>query len=151
MKYRYITPILAIGTLALGACNDDTSTAPTPTQTARVRVVNLYPTSTNAGLFANGTAVGGNVNFGSAATTCVDVPVGQSLSFRSGGSSTNLTSIATPNLTANNQYTVVLFGSGTSAQSIVLNDNSITNPTTGNNAIRLFNGTGTAGDVWVTT
>jgi hypothetical protein len=150
MKYRCLTPILAIGSLALGACNDDTSTAPTPTQTARVRVVNLNPTATSAGLFANGNAVGGNVNFGSAATTCVDVPIGQSLSFRSAGSSTNLTTITTPNLTANNQYTVVLFGSGASAQSAVLNDNSITNPAAGNNAIRIFNGTGTAGDVWVT-
>jgi hypothetical protein len=152
MKHRYFTPILAIGTLALGACNDDSSTAPNTTpQTARVRVVNLYPTSTSAGLFANGTAVGGNVNFGSAATTCVDVPVGRSISFRSAGSSTDLTTIASPNFTANNQYTVVLFGSGASAQSIVLNDNSITNPTAGNNAIRIFNGTGTAGDIWVTT
>ena len=152
MKHRFITPVIALAALTLAACNDDTSTAPGNTvQTARVRVVNLYPTSTNAGLFANGTAVGSNVNFGSAGATCVDVPVGQSLSFRSGGSSTNLTTMATPSLTAGQQYTLVLFGTGANAQSVLLSDNAITNPTAGNNAIRIFNATGTAGDVWITT
>jgi uncharacterized protein DUF4397 len=153
MMYRITAALLAATTLAaLGACSDDNNDNPTPPtpQTAHVRVVNLDQSSANAGLYANGTAVGNNVGFGTAASSCVDVPVGQSLSFRSACSATDLGTNATPGLTAGQNYTVVLYRSGTTPQTAILSDNGVTAPGTENNALRFFNATGTAGDIYVT-
>lgn len=151
MMNRSTFSLLALGALALtAACDDDDPTSP-QTQVAHVRVVNLDPSSASAGLFANGTSVGNNVTFGAAGTSCIDVPVGQPLSFRAAGSGTDIGANATPGFAANQNYTVVLYRSGGTAQSAVLSDANITAPTAGNNALRFFNATGTAGDVWVTT
>ncbi|HEX8850051.1 MAG TPA: DUF4397 domain-containing protein [Gemmatimonadaceae bacterium] len=153
MMYRSIHRLAATAALGLAvACNssDNNSTNPTP-QTARVRVVNLSPGQASAGLYANGNLVGSNVSFGSAGTTCFDVPVGQTLSFRGAGSTTDLTSNASAGLQAGQKYTIVLRGSGAQATSTILSDATLGTATTGNNSLRFFNGTGTAGDVWVTT
>lgn len=152
MTHRSIPRIaVALTALALAAAcsSNDKGTNPT-TQTAHVRVVNLLSSAANAGLFANGAQVGSNVAFGSAGSTCVDVPVGRALSFRSSGSSTDLTTAASTALTANQNYTVVLYGTSTSPHMAVLSDAGITAPSAGNNAIRVFNATATAGDVWIT-
>jgi hypothetical protein len=90
------------------------------------------------------------VTVGAAGSSCIDVPVGQSLSFRATGSTTDIGANATPGFTAGQNYTVLLYRSGTTTRSIVLNDNGVTAPTSGNNALRFFNATGTAGDVYVT-
>jgi hypothetical protein len=150
MTHRITVAILATTALTmLAACSDDDTTNPT-TQTARVRVVNLDQTSANAGLYSNGNLVGSNVGFGAAGANCIDVPVGQSLSFRAAGATTDLTTNASPGLTAGQNYTVVLYRSGATAQSAILSDNGITAPTADNNGIRFFNATGTAGDIYVT-
>ncbi|MFL5561576.1 MAG: DUF4397 domain-containing protein [Gemmatimonadaceae bacterium] len=151
MTYRITTAIAAIAALSVAAAcgNNDNSTNPTP-QTARVRVVNLDPSSANAGLFANGTAVGSNVAFGSAGSTCINVPVGQTLSFRAAGSGTDLVSNSNANFTAGQNYTVVLYRNGSGPQQAVLSDGGATAPSSGNNALRFFNATGTAGDIYVT-
>ena len=153
MTYRSISGLaVALTTLAFAAAcsdNNDNGTNPTP-QTAHVRVVNLLSSATNAGLFANGTQVGSNVAFGSAGASCVNVPVGQGLSFRSAGSSTDLTTGSNTALAANQNYTVVLYGTSTAPHMAILSDANITAPSAGNNALRIFNGTATAGDVFVT-
>jgi len=151
MTYRITVAMLATTAFAtLAACNsDDNTTNPTP-QTARVRVVNLDPSSANAGVYSNGSLVGSNVGFGASAASCIDVPVGQSLSFRAAGGTTDLTTNASPGFAAGQNYTVVLYRSGGTAQSAILSDANITAPTTDNNGIRFFNATGTAGDVYVT-
>lgn len=153
MMYRSISRLAAISAIGLAvACNSDNSNSTNPlAQTARVRVVNLSPDQATAGLYANGNLVGSNVTFGSAGTTCIDVPVGQTLSFRGAGSSTDIASNATANLQAGQHYTIVLSGSGAQARSTVLSDQTLGTTTTGNNSLRFFNGTGSAGDVWVTT
>ena len=152
MMYRITVAIAATTALAaLAACNNDDNTTNPPTpQTARVRVINLDTASANAGLFANGTAIGNNVGFGTAATSCIDVPVGQTLSFRNSGSTTDLATNANAGLTAGQNYTIVLYRSGTTAHSAILSDDGVTAPGTGNNALRFFNATGTPGDIYVT-
>jgi hypothetical protein len=152
MMHRNTLSLAALGALALtAACgnNDNNTTAPQP-QVAHVRIVNLDPSSSTAGLYSNGTLFGSNVGFGAAAASCIDVPVGQSLSFRAGGSGTDIGANATPGFVAGQNYTVVLYRSGSTAQSAVLSDNNITAPGTGQNALRFFNATGTAGDIYVT-
>jgi hypothetical protein len=151
MMNRIPAAIVTIATLSLAAaCGNDDTTAPTP-QTARVRVVNLDQSSANAGLFANGTAVGSNVAFGSAGSTCIDVPVGQTISFRSAGSGPDLVSNNNANFSAGQNYTVVLYRNASGPQQAVLSDGGATAPSSGNNALRFFNATGTAGDIYVTT
>ena len=150
LNFRSTARVLALGaTLALVACDDDDDIV-SPQQTARVRVVNLNPNASSVGLFANGSAIGSNVAFGTAGATCVDVPIGQALTFRTAGSTSNLTSVQTTSLTANQNYTIVLYGNNTTPQSAVLSDNGVTAPTAGNAAIRFFNASGTAGDIYVT-
>ena len=151
MTHRNTLCILSLTALAFAAAcsSKDNTTAPTP-QTARVRVVNLDPSSANAGLYANGNLVGSNVGFGAAAQSCIDVPIGQSLSFRAAGSSTDIGANTNAGLQAGQNYTIVLYRQGTTAQSAVLNDNTITTPGTGNNSLRFFNASGTAGDIFVT-
>jgi hypothetical protein len=150
MQLRNIAPACLIGAALLGACSSDKGTGPA-VQTATVRVVNVSSTNASVGLFAGNQALGSNVNFGSGSATCVNAPVGQSLSFRAAGQTANLATIATPNLSANQRYTVVLHGAGANVQATVLNDAALPTPTAGNNALRFFNATGTAGDIWVTT
>jgi hypothetical protein len=150
LNFRSTARVLALGaTLALVACGDDDIVS--PQQTARVRIVNLNPNASSAGLFANGAAVGTGVAFGSAGATCVNVPIGQALSFRTAGSTSNLTSVQTTGLTANQSYTIVLYGDATTPQAAVLSDNGITAPTAGNAAIRFFNASGAARDIYLTT
>jgi hypothetical protein len=150
MMYRSSVAMLATTALVLAAaCDSDNTTSPTP-QTARVRVVNLDQSSPNAGLYANGSLVGSNVAFGAAGASCLDVPVGQSLSFRSTGSTTDIGVNATPGLIAGKDYTIALYHSGTNAQVVILSDTGITAPATGTNGLRFFNATPTAGDIYVT-
>ncbi|MEJ7810810.1 MAG: hypothetical protein WKG32_10420 [Gemmatimonadaceae bacterium] len=147
MKLRSITTLMALGAMtAVAACGDDDDPVQPPQQFAQVRVVNASSTA-SVGLFANGTAVtGSTVALAAGSATCVNVPIGRSLSFRAAGSSTELATIATP-LTANTPYTIVYYGN---AQTAVLSDAGFTDPTTGNNGLRFFNATGTAGDIFVT-
>jgi hypothetical protein len=150
MTLRRITPILALGALALVAgCDDDNDDGGPNQQTARVRVVNVAEGVPAAGLFAAGQALGGSVNFGAANATCVEVPVGESLSFRAASSSNDLVTIATPGLTADGQHTIVLFGSTGDIQAAVLSDNGLTSPAAGSNSLRFFNATGADADVFV--
>jgi hypothetical protein len=150
MTYRSSVAMLATTALALAAaCGNDNSTNPT-TQTARVRVVNLDQSSPTAGLYANGSLVGNAVGFGAAGSSCIDVPVGRAISFRSAGSATDLGANATPGLVAGQNYTIALYHSGANAQMVILSDTGISTPATGTNGLRLFNATSTAGDIYVT-
>jgi hypothetical protein len=163
LDIRRISLAAALAAASIAACGDADSDLPSitgvssgtevpgaTTQTARVRVVNLFPGAPSAGLFAGNSAVGPGLSFGAANGSCVDVPVGRALSFRATGQTASLATIATPALAAGQQYTVVLFGSGQNAQAVVLNDNDLVVPAAGSNALRFFNATGTAADVWVT-
>jgi hypothetical protein len=150
MNLRTSARVLALGAaIATVGCDDDDDFV-SPTQTAQVRVVNLNPNASSVGLFADGAAVGSSVAFGSAGTSCISVPIGRALTFRTAGQTTNLANIQSTGLTANQPYTIVLYGSGTTPQTAVLSDNGITAPAAGNAAIRFFNASGAAGDIYVT-
>ena len=153
MQYRITALTLAGAALAVAACGSDknNSTNPQP-QFAQVRFVNAASGvngSVNAFNGSSAIAGAGSLAFQGATTGCINVPVGsQSLSFRSGSGSTLATTTA--NLTANQKLTVVLMGTGATPTISVLNDNALA-ATSGNNMLRFINGTGTAGDIFVTT
>jgi hypothetical protein len=150
LTLRTSARLLALSAAVLTtACGDDDIIDPV-VQTARVRVVNLNPNAASAGLYANGTLLGTNVAFGSAGAQCVSVPIGQALTFRASGQTTNLATVQTSTLAANQSHTIVLYANGTTPQAAVLSDNNITAPTTGNAALRFFNASGTAGDIYLT-
>ena len=151
LNLRSSARMLALGAALLTIGCDDDDDIVTPTQTARVRIVNLNPNAASAGLYANGALVNGStVAFGSAGAQCVSVPIGQALAFRTAGSTSNFATVQTTGLTANQNYTLVLYGNQATPQSALLSDNNVTAPTTGNAAIRFFNASGAAGDIYLT-
>ena len=152
MTYRGISRVaFAIATLALAtACSSDAGpTRPNP-QPAHVRVVNLFSSAPAVGLFVNGTQAGTNVAFGSASSTCFDVPIGYGITFREAGSSMDIPVSTGVAFTATGIYTVVLYGTSTSSKMAGFADAGAPAPAAGNNELRVFNGTATAGDVWIT-
>jgi len=149
LNLRSSARLFALGAALLTVGCDDDEDLVSPTPTARVRVVNLNPSVTSAGLFADGSAVGSTVSFGAASASCIAVPVGKALQFRAAGQSAQLVNVSNANITANQPYTIVLYGSAAAPQAAVLSDAGITAPSAGNAAIRFFNASGTAGDVYL--
>jgi hypothetical protein len=148
---------LAATSVVLVACDDDDDDNGTePQPTALVRVVNASSSTATADLYVGNqsTALGSGIATGTAGATCFNVPTGdQTLNFRQGGGTSSIASAAPFNFVAGQRYTVVLTGTGTAAgarQAVVLTDNTVTAPATGQNAIRFFNATGASGDVYVT-
>ncbi len=149
---------LAATSVVLVGCDDDDDddNGVEPQPTALVRVVNASAATATADLFvgSQSTALGSGIATGSASGTCYGVPVGsQTLSFRQGGGTASIATATPFNFVAGQSYTVVLTGASTAAgarQAIVLSDNGVTAPATGQNAIRFFNATGASGDIYVT-
>lgn len=146
---------LALLSTALVACDDDDNgTEPQPT--ALLRVVNASSSTSTADLYVGNqsTALGSGIGAGTAGPSCFAVPAGtQTLSFRQGGAATSVASTAPFDFITGQRYTVLLTGSGTAAgtrTAVLLPDNTVTAPATGQNAIRFFNATGVSGDVYVT-
>lgn len=142
-------PVLAIaGALLLAGCNSDKSTG--PTATAVVRLVNASSATPSADAYVGTQILASTLLYRSAAASCVKVPAGaaQTLTFRQTGSSANVATL-TQNFTADGNYTVVLYGSTAVRAAVALNDTRVA-PTTGNAAIRFFNGTSSAGTVHAT-
>ena len=156
MKLTHLAPLAALSIVLVGCGDDDDTNGTAPQQTALVRVVNASPTTATADVFVGNqnTALGSGIGTGAAGASCFQVPAGnQTLNFRQGGSTTNIASATPFNFVAGQRYTVILTGSGTTAgarQAVVLSDDAVTAPTTGQNALRFFNATGATGNVHVT-
>ena len=153
MTTRPIAIATALAALCLtSACGDDDD-GPLGNigtqQFATVRVVNLAPETASLALFAGTSSVVSDVGFGTTGS-CVQVPIGRSLSARATGSSTQLASISTPGLSRDARYTVIVHGSGTSTQMTLLSDADTPTPAVGSQAVRFFNATGSAIDIFVT-
>lgn len=146
MKFRYTALVLA-GLAATMACDDDDDDVIGPDPEATVRLVNASPGNATVQVL-NGTEVlATTLGFGTTAA-CVTVPAGaQTLTFRSG--TTDLATV-NGNFTANADYTVVLSSNDVATTATVLADD-FTAPTEGNSALRLFNATDAAGDIFLTT
>ena len=154
MKLHHLAT-LAAASVALAACGDDDD-GTGPGNAALVRVVNASPSTAAADVFVGTqtTALGTNIVTGSASANCFGVPAGsQTLGFRQTGATATVASTTPFNFVAGESYTVILAGSGTAAgarSAVVLTDEGVTAPAAGENAIRFFNATGTAGNIHVT-
>jgi hypothetical protein len=151
MKKFAMLSLMAV--LALGACDDDDDPV-TPAQNARIRIVNASTGNASVSAFHGNNAIATNVAFQGAGTcgTSMNVPAGnQTITFRSGPNTTS-TQIATAQGTfqANRDYTIVLRGTGASTTATIFEDTRPTTVTANNNAVRIINAQGTAGDVFVT-
>lgn len=146
MKFRYTALVLA-GLAATLACDDDDDDVVGPPAQATVRLVNASPDNATVSVLQGTNVIAPTLAFGTTAA-CVNVPTGaQTLTFRSGE-----TDVATVNgnFAANGDYTVVLSSTADASAATVLADD-FTAPTEGNSALRIFNATNTAGDVFITT
>jgi hypothetical protein len=148
MKYQHAALVLALTPLVLVGCDDDDD-GPTGTQQfANVRVINASPTTASATVSVGGQS-SAPVAFRSGSATCLQVPVGsQSLTFASGGA--NVATTAPFNFQANQNATVVLFGTGATRTATVFADN-FSAAATGMNQLRFINAQTAAGDIFVTT
>ena len=152
---RLLAPVLAVASAAsVAACSGDGPGYRDPilggTARARLRVVNATTDIASVQLFSATTAVGntvGNTNFGG---ECVDVAVDQPLTFRANGETATLATVASPNLSRDGSYTVILYGTGTPLRMAVVSDDALPSPGSANNGVRFFNATSAAGDVYVT-
>jgi hypothetical protein len=155
MKPYTLLALAATSFVVIG-CDDDDEPLTTTQPTALVRVVNASSTTSTADVFVGtqSTALGTGIATGSASTNCLAVPSGtQTLNFRQGGGTTNVATGTPFNFVAGQRYTVILTGTGTGTdtrQVVVLTDQDVTAPATGQNAIRFFNATGTTGNIYVT-
>ena len=153
MKLK-LTAVLALFPLALAACGDDDDDGTGPTQTAQVRFVNAGTFATGTDVFVGngGSAITANLGAGGVAAACVAVPAGnQILTFRQTGTNTNIATAAAFTFQPNQSYTVVLNGTGTNGQAVILSDNDAPAPGANQNAIRFFNASGAAMDYYLTT
>jgi hypothetical protein len=155
MKLHHLASLASL-TIVLVGCGDDDQISVEPVQTALVRVVNASTSTASADVFVGNqtTALGTGIASGTAGASCFNIPVGsQALSFRQTGSAGSIATAAPFTFVAGQRYTVILTGAGTAAgarSAVVLADNSITAPVTGQNAIRFFNATASGADVYVT-
>lgn len=92
--------------------------------------------------------MGSALNFQSASSACQLVSPGSSLGFAENGTSLTTTSATT--LAAGQRYTVILYGTGTTRQMMVLPEVFPT-ITAGNYGLRIVNATSQAGNIYVTT
>lgn len=145
---------LALLSTALVACDDDDDNGTQPQPTALLRVVNASSVTPTADLYVGNqsTALGSGIGAGAAGPSCFAVPAGtQTLSFRQGGAATGVASTAPFDFLSGQRYTVLLTGAAAGTRTaVLLTDNTVTAPATGQNAIRFFNATGVSGDVYVT-
>ena len=144
MRYPRTALLLAGLALVVGCGNGDNGVG--VDQRASVRLVNAVPGSGPVDVMAGSATLASGLAYG-APGKCVEVSTGaQTLSFQSGG-----IAMATVNGTfsADGRYTALLHGDGTVQSASLLND-SFSTPAAGNNALRFFNATGSAGDVYVT-
>ena len=150
MSYRSTALIAALAALGVAACSSDNTTA--PGSTASVRIVNASSGTSSLNASSSGTPLATALAFQNtnAAAACVTVPAGtRTIDFSSTGGTGNVASV-TSDFQAGQNYTVVLYGPSGSQKAVVMND-MFTAPSSGNNAIRFFNATGTAGDIYLTT
>lgn len=154
MKLHHLVT-LAGASVALVACGDNDGTGPN-TRTANVRVVNASSSTAAADVFVGNqaSAVASNIPTGTVSANCVDVPAGsQTLDFRQTGTTSTIASTPATTFAAGQNYTALLTGSGTAAgtrTAVVLTDDAVPAPASGQNAIRFFNATGTTGNIHVT-
>ena len=150
MSYRITALTAAMAALAVAACGSDNTTA--PSNSASVRIVNASSGTSSLNASNAGTPLATGLTFqnANASASCVTVPAGsQTIDFSSSGTTGNVAS-TTYDFQAGQNYTVVLYGPSGSQKAVVLND-AYTRPTTGNNAVRFFNATSSAGDIYLTT
>ena len=148
MMTRPTIALALLATIALGACNDDDTTA--PVSTAQVRVVHASPDAPNVDVLVDGAAVLTNVAY-KASSTYLDVPAGsRNLRMRATGTSTVVID-QTAAVTAGKRYTVLATGRVASIAPVVLEDD-LTAPAAGNVKLRLVHASPTAGtvDIYVT-
>lgn len=148
MMTRPTIALALLATIALGACNDDDTTA--PVSTAQVRVVHASPDAPNVDVLVDGAAVLTNVAY-KASSTYLDVPAGsRNLRVRATGTSTVVID-QTAAVTAGKRYTVLATGRVASIAPVVLEDD-LTAPAAGNVKLRLVHASPTAGavDIYVT-
>ncbi len=151
MSYRTTALVLAVAALGAAACSDSNNTT-APGNTARIRVVNASSGTASLNASSAGTPLATGLSFQNtnASAACVTVPAGtRTIDFSSTGSIGDVASVSSDFL-AGQSYTVVLYGPSGAQHAVVLND-VFTAPSSGNNAIRFFNATGTAGDIYLTT
>jgi uncharacterized protein DUF4397 len=147
MQYRHAALVLATLALVVTACDDDNDDdVVNPPQNAQVQFVNASTTTTGSVDIANGTTTLGSLATGTASASCQLVPAGSQsgITFKSG--TTTVATLAPFTFEANKRYTVVLFGPNTAT---VFIDNFPDTPAAGQNALRVINATGTAGDVFI--
>lgn len=143
-----LTPLVAIASLAIVAgCSSD---ANQPDEIANVRIVNA---STSAGpITANteGRTIATNIAFQTStlAGSCGTIEHGgdEKIDFVSAGTTNGLGSVQF-NFVAQHNYTVVFYG----PNNATVYEDVFTAPSSGNNALRFINATGTAGDIYLTT
>lgn len=146
MKFRHTALVLA-ALVTVSACDDDDDDVTAPTTTATVRLVNASPDNATVEVLNGTTVLAPALGFGTTAA-CVTVPSGaRTLTFRAGA-----TDLATVNgtFTANGDYTVVVASTDAGTTATLLTDD-FTAPTAGNQMLRLYNASNTAGDIFITT
>ncbi len=147
MQYRLTAALVAGAALMFGGCGDDNGTQ--PQQNALLRVVHAA-----SGLGAADVTVGTlqgptNLSFRGSSAQCVSVPPGQhTITVRAAGTANTLATV-TQTFQPNQRYTLVFSGTGQQGQAAVVTD-TWTAPGAGQQALRFFNATQTAGDVHVT-
>jgi hypothetical protein len=150
---RYLTALAVASALALGACNDDSSTNP-KTQTAQVRFINAMSGTNTLTVNQNGTAVTGASNLAVGANTagCTSVNVANhGLTFQSGTTTLSATGF-TPNFQNNGKYLVFVTGTPSAPVYFTVRTDTPA-PASGSAGLYVFNGTtrSTAMDVFVGT
>lgn len=153
MAFRQTLTLVAAAAIA-AACSGDGPGYKDPilggVGSARLRVVNAAPAIPSAQLYVASSPVGSTVARWTSAIDCVDVAVGQPLSFRTNVDSVTLVTLSNPELTAGGAHTIVLWGSVGALQATVLSDDALPTPGTTQTALRFFNTTSAPGDVYVT-
>jgi hypothetical protein len=148
MRFHSVCIAAAFAMLTV-ACDDGDDLTGLP-EAALVRVVNAAAgTAGPVTVATGGTAIGSALTYGTAGATCTAVPItsgGNAFTFNVNGTTAGT---ITQSLTAGHEYTLVITGTGSAANAILV-DNSTTTPTTGNYGVRFVNATVNAGDVYAT-
>jgi hypothetical protein len=150
MRFHSAFCVAAALAVLTAACDEGGDDGTGVQQTARVRVVNASSATVGSlGVATGGTTIGSALTYGTAGTVCTTVPV------TSGGNTFALTANGTSvgslagTLSPGREYTLVVTGTGATANAILL-DNSATTPTTGTYGVRFVNATLNPGNVYAT-
>lgn len=146
-RLQVVLNLAALASVAvLAACGSD---ANQPDEIANVRVLNASMSAGPITANTEGRTISSNVAFQTSTLSgaCGTIEKGgdEQIDFVAAGTTNGLGSVKA-NFVPQHNYTVVFYG----PNNAIVYPDEFTNPATGNNAIRIINATGTAGDVFVT-